>query len=749
MADAIVFSTGQNPIAVPTHTVYAKAAWADAWVEQTNLFCTSCTWSAAPEIPTATLIWRYGVGLRPTDDFFVNVDRKALSRYYIKIVFAHEDFATTNDWYGGIEVDGDQRGGTTLDGQSSGIQQLVCYGMEMLLDNHTIKRSWWSDKNFLLHTAQHGITFNKDGKKNYEDTTATFDGTKDTGENLTAFWNSRAIVDYLLTYAAPTPEDLEPVVILPLTQPEVRQTPRVPFVLGDTGFYSGSAITIPDYDQPVIVQDGKRTLEVLNSVLARQRLLSFEMRVNASNEVQLIPFSFLETDTPLGSPGNTYVGNQNLKTVTFAADASCQLTVTRSTMDAIDQVIVRGAKRRNCGTISKADSTIEAGWTSAHQTDYKNGASLATSPAYPAAAKVDERQKRNASARQVDKLRDVYARFVLPDDWDLKVNDGENGGTDSPISPVYNPTDPQDRDVVYRLYPPTIKILPTLPLLAHHDYSASKIDDDTVTSDGDGPYAELQPIVLTPLLEDTDFFVHVEDVGIVRSHWYAGTGEDRTWSGAVSVDPDARAIRVKVQGAPQHKIAKTDFVAIDSSDWPIDFWDWQDFIFTIAIEDDRYCEAVYPVDFPVGIDAGRTIIIDMGDGYRLDYVAKDTVVAVDGTHGTLTRSTSGGFVRDDRQPLEDIARIAWEWYSTERIACEWSTSQWKPFRETVASAEIGIRVGDMVTTIETGDDQLTTNTVVTSITIETPRSNDTNPGVPRITYTTQFAELDPLRFFLL
>ena len=329
---------------------------------------------------------------------------------------------------------------------------------------------------------------------------------------------------------------------------------------------------------------------------------------------------------------------------------------------------------------------------------------------------------------------------MIVDDWDQTVGDGLNTASFAPIAPVYNDFDPTNTNTVYRIRDADIKILQTLPLMEHHDYSGTNIKDDTVTTSGDGPYKELQPLVITPLLEVTTEYVHVEDVGISRSADYAGTGDDRNWSGSISVDPGSRSIVVKVIGAPQHKIAKDEFTAADSSDWPVDHWNWRDFLFTLAIEDDRHCEGIHPpIDFP-DEDSVRTLVIDVGDSYKWDFVAVNTIVGIDGTDNTLQRATADSFVRDDREALKDLAKVAHAWYSEERIAVEWSTSTFMEFTN--------LRVGDMVTTIESGDDQLTCNTVVTSISIETPRASGSVPGIPRVTYTTQFAELDPVRFFL-
>lgn len=753
MPDAITFATTSSAADVPTHTVYAKAKWSDDWVEQPHLYCTLCTWSLAPEIPTATLVWRYGTGYRPGDGAVQNVARKSLSRYYVRITFSHPGCATTNDWYGGIEIEGDNRGGSDVDGNGSGVQEFVCYGLERVLDVNTMRRTFWLDANNQLQVAGTALGFNDRGKKNMSSiaysTSRAFDGGADSPDDLTGdYWTSRDAIKYLLFFDAPLPEDLEPYRGDPFSQAVEYQEPRVRFELDAV-----DASVVPEFDRPVLSRDGKRTLELLNSVMTRQRLLSYDLRVDG-DVAYVHPCSFLSADLLLSAgeePGNTHKGNRNLKTVSLTGDASASVVVQQSAVDVVDVITVRGAKRRSCFTVSKDDGTLAAGWTTAHQTEYNAGASTASSPAYPAAANIDERQRRNATAREADSLADVYARFVLPDNWGQTANNGQNSGSDNVVFPL---GDGVLEASAYRAYPAQISILPTLPLLTHHDYSGTKIRDDTVTTAGDSPYDELPPLVLTPLLEDTDFFVHVENVGAANHSDYGGAGQHRNWSGVVTVEAESRAFRVEVAGAPQHTIAKTEFSPVDSSDWPVDHWDWRDFIATIAVEDDRYCEGHYPetlgnAQFPADVDAARTLVIDAGEGYRQDWVVAGTVVGVDGTDGTLIRTTTGGYVRDDRKPLKELARVAHEWYKDVRVAVEWSTSVYRPFRETVDGSEIGIRVGDMVTTLDTGDDQVAANTVVTSITIESPISADANPGVPKITYATQYADLDPVRFFAL
>jgi len=93
------------------------------------------------------------------------------------------------------------------------------------------------------------------------------------------------------------------------------------------------------------------------------------------------------------------------------------------------------------------------------------------------------------------------------------------------------------------------------------------------------------------------------------------------------------------------------------------------------------------------------------------------------TAGAVVK-TNGGFVRDDRERLADIARMAFSWYGQTRRILNLS------FRGIVS----GFELGQLITAVGSGETAQAVNTAITAI------SYDLKGG--RTTISTQFGELD-------
>ena len=135
--------------------------------------------------------------------------------------------------------------------------------------------------------------------------------------------------------------------------------------------------------------------------------------------------------------------------------------------------------------------------------------------------------------------------------------------------------------------------------------------------------------------------------------------------------------------------------------------DYTDLRATVCAESDNYAEgkeyevAVLP-DPPVPIEV---LIIDAGDDYRLDFLARNTVI--DLNKGIPVVAASSAAIRDDRPTLNDLARVAFEWYRR-------SPSHHRRIPAAAAAGESR----QLVTTIGDGTTQSTINTVVSAITYD-------------------------------
>jgi len=717
-----------QPRRVIEHKVYKKATFAGQWTEVEDCHCDFATWSCAPNVSQARLYWRYGMGLRPGESAWQQVFRETgLDRYYIMIEMT-DDEGLRLQWHGTCEINAQNIAGAASIGgirRPSGRQHLTCYGLEQMLYDHRIVDSTWKKESSVGDTSladtgadvtiDRAITFNAGGVGNKSKADGT-DGPVFTGDldgTQAEEWSSRDIIEYLVAYQMPR---------------DWNGTQRIPFRLAEENLP-------PDKDQPILKQHGRSTGELFDAIFNRHRLMSWFVDVRSEltgkDTINIWPFSFNDQRIALDSGGQALPPNTYTRTVIFDDYPGIDASLKVSTLDAVDQVIVTGSRRRNCFTICKIDDTLEAAWKSTLETEYEEGASKATD--YPAVGEKAARQRRDKEARSADRLANVYSRFRIPDDWDQKSYGGLGAsGTAYPV----NPKDNKPADA-YPLYPREIFLLPKLPLLSGMDYSGNNIQNNTVSAVGDPPHEELPPIVLFQLPEDYTRYAHAETIGQTADMEDSEETTNRKWSARITVPPRSRTIVVKVNGQPQHAIAKDDFTRLSTDDPNVDRCDWQDALFTVAMEDDRFCEGRYPSDPVAKTDAVRLLRIDAGPDYKLDYVATKTVLGITPNTGKPIRTDTGGFIRDDRDALKALATLAYQWYSKPRASLVLDCT----------AINHDLMRGDLIDKIGENETEQTINSVITEVTVTIPRTEDGSPPEPpRIKYQTAFGELDPLRF---
>jgi hypothetical protein len=724
----IVFGHALAPLRIGAQDVFVREQWDADWEWIEHLHCDHCVWSAAPSEPTAMLSWIYGrLARERTLAWETALKLTGRLRFFVKCDFQlrldpDTGFFTKRQWYGLLELDEDFLGGGLIradkDGAKTttavGEQHLVCYGLERLLAEHTVDYSYWRDDDGEPKRIERAIAFNADGQPNCSP--AKFDGVYHFGTDrqTVKHWTTHDIVEYLLKYHTPRNKANLPVV-------EFRLRPIFPSPL-------------PDWDEPVLEAQGVRTLELLDQLIPRQRLLGWYLEVTNANRVDLVPFTFTEADIGvLVAGGRPIPANKNQLSLNFEADVSADVAVKRSAIDACDQVIVRGARRRSCFTVSFADGTLARGWTPAEETSYRAGAS--GDAAYPAAEEIMERQERNAEARAL--WTRVYARFELDAGWDLRAGDGEGAdeGGKQPVFPV--PGAAADPFPIYRL---DMEIEPTTPLIMGVDYAADKVKLGTVDETTAFGYREELPLFVAWKLPETDpvRWLAVEQLGALADIEETEDEDNHAFSVSVHVVPHSRSFELHVHGQPQHAIAGFDFTPLEE-DEDLGKHDFRKMAVTLSVRDDRYCEGRWPEDkdLPAGRSALKRYLINAGPGYKQDYLVPQTVVAID-TSGELVRS-SGGYLRDDSPLLKATAKVALSWYGRPRGVLSLRSGQ---LNEELFLGQLVLDVGDPAAA---GGHHDTLNTVVTQVELAWPRSVDSRPQPPTMTWTTQAGELDPLR----
>jgi len=631
--------------------------------------------------------------------------------YYVRIRFSVQDYDLPTvlapyDWYGIIRHVSDQVHGVQ-NGVRTGVQTFTAYAIESLLDRDIILTSV-ADQRY-----SRGIIHNEDGRPNMDPHNQIFCNRR---SQTTDYWSTRAIVNYLLRYLQPRDYD---------------GTAVIPFVIS-----AAMLERLPDWDQPVVETHGKTLYGVLNTLISRQRGLGWRTRVDVDENVQLEPYSWLPSDLVVEAP-DLLKGNFDQYDINCIADSRFQTLIRSDSSGTVDQVVVQGRRRRSVFTVSNNDMTLDRGWASGLQIEYNLAASGDAD--YPAAGEIDLRRKRNDEARRADRLKDVYCRYQLPSvdgNWDCFAGDGA-GGSQTPVAP-----EEDDTAVAHPIYQPDIAVLRTIPLLAGYDYSGSRIQTDTVLSIGLNDGIEESPVLgITPIPDELTRWVQLEHVGDIGQREQIDAEEDsiRKWRGMVRATGQEAAFRIYISGMPQHTISPEFTPLPDDED--VGEWTWQTMVFTVAIDEDRSAEAMYPLDGDLILtrtDIRRVMFVSAGKSYTRDYVAPGTVVGVDGESGELLRSTTGGTINDTRDKLRRIARLAYIWYGHNRVICELTTSR--------LTDALGI--GDLVRYVHTTgvqEDAYLVNGPVTEVTIEWALGAEDVPPMPRISYITGYANLDPLR----
>lgn len=731
---------------VRTQAVYWKTRWHDAWTLVPELWASERTWALHPTIPTARLEFRYGIAMQRDMPQFAPVFRaRNRLRQYIKIEdtvgpIGEDDetygdtVATIRKWYGVLDIELDAEDGPlrrVIDGgevvyYASGQTQFVAYGLAVLLDQADCVRTRFTGNTWSAgspYDAARAVPFRSGKNPNRAESASPtgylFHDDRDAG----ATWSTKQAVKYLLANDTPRDHSGGQMLEWSLSDPDS---------------------VVPDWDRVDLEREGRTPWELLGSLLARQRLLGFEVRPEETDEgvggtIRVVPCSLAGEAISLAglglSSGAEFVANPRQKILAVELDRGAQIVLKRTSADQFDQVRVVSGPRTSVATWSYIDATLNHGWLAGQETTFEAGGS--GDPDYPGATEIAARMEWHQAARARDELREVFARFVIDPAFAGYVGDGTSGTADQ----VLMPSD-ANVDAPEPLAPDDRRFLAELPLLTGFDYSSASPSET-----GPAPHTYLPPFVLFRRVDYTapkPRYRPAESIGLSAESEIAGAEESRFWTARTRVDREDGGLWVEVNGGWQEVIAKTDFARLPED--PQVFDDYREMLVTAAVPWSQPVEAIYPDEAPFGQDLVRILLVEIpivdGDQvFRCDYVVPDTVIGID-AGGTLQRSP-GGYIRDDRPQLRALARVAWEWYGQVRRALSYSTSL----------VNNALELGDYI--VSTGDPEIEgdvhiddVGSVVSEIRILSPLAygeGQLDAPVPRIEYQSAYGELDVVR----
>jgi hypothetical protein len=712
------------------HSIEYRLSWDDDWSDAPFLYADRVTYSVAPAISSAQLFYRAGDKiLRPTISQFLGYERLALQGYYVKISIFQKDGNDPLLWYGTV-IDRDE----TLLGFQSGASQrdsrqtFTAYGLEFLLDRKYLTTSIVERDNGSTDTIGRAIGFNlgagseRDRVRRPNGSTAKGpDGAYAFARSLHVndcdFWDADDIIKYLSVYHMPA---------------DINGDQILPWNYDDTAGY------LP-FAGPTLQVHGKTIREILNMIMDRRRAMSWAISVSeadpddptSKDSIDIIPFSFSETDIDFPSGDGFIPANQNPKPFDFDTELLARdprLVSSRSTVH--PSVIVRGERRGVVFTTAFSDAThdwvnFDINWTSDLQTEYNAGATGDSH--YGDDDNWLRQQTMNQQARLRAKLESVYRWFKIPDDWD---------GTTNKSSPTLLVDDFAVAKGNQPIWLPGLRFEHHLPMRDGIDYSGTNIFDGNVTSvlpdDEQGDFIRPMGWINVGIASST--YERIDRLGLgLKEKLILPETLGRAYSITLKMHKDDLGFSVDVHGHAQCAIAKDDFTPADDADGP-DSNDeeskpdlnYKDLLVTVYMLGDSYAEGQWPDpdNGPDSSDVHEPLLIQVHH-YFCDYVLADTVLDSD-TNGQLVKVTKSAYVRDDRDALKDMARMAYQWYSVERKALDVTL-------HTLDNSDYDIDIGDLITTI--GRDEFETcNSVVTEIIFDTRAQTRT--------IKTQFAEMD-------
>jgi hypothetical protein len=675
------------------HVVYTKQLWADPWSLRPYLRSPQCTFACGPDMSSAILEYQYGNIHRHDAIGYAVFTPLDLSDRYVKIEI---DGGPT--WYGVVVDSANDRGGEhEVNGVEvvRGTQVFQCRGLEFLLHRKVIDTSIVADGGGEKRIGRAigfnlggGLSGSSDKIGNMDDVQVSSAGTGLFAQNLAIAreWTAADILEYLRPYHVPT---------------DLNGIDSLGWALG-----AGYRAILQNYTPAMQVHD-KTFFQVLNELIDRRRLMGWYVGVTPIAETpEIRVFTFNRNAVQL--PNQVIPANTNQVNWDFDQDNLVQRFIL-STDDAtrFDRIVARGEPQGGCFTVSVINGNLEPDWSDAQKTLYETGAT--TTAAYIASDDPYFRHSANQLARNTDDLRKVFRYYRVPPTFDGQVGANAIWPSYNPVLQGYNFIQPCE------FWYPGLRFQDRLPLRIEHDYTNPLAVTDAMKNGSKWEY--LRPFVFYQEPGESAYYIDRPNRGEMEDELESS---GRFWAASLRMMDDAFGIIVDAPVA--HLLGKDSFTPADDDDEK-DYEAAIDYSYlyaTVFAEADAFVEAYWPANL-LNVDYLKELIINVPNA-RLDYLVPGTYIGVDDDGAAIT--TLGGFVRDDTEYLQNVARTAFEWYSDPR----------KSISVTIRDLSQERVRGELILVVGGANNAETINSVVTSC------SYDMRGGTA--TYSTQFAELD-------
>jgi len=709
----------------------------NSWTEQLSLHVNRLSTVAGPDIDTAELEFNYGIYADQEKVSLLSLDRK-----YVRLILRDTDSEPDNPtatqmkdnafvvWYGIIEVDERDTGGTrTINSVEvpTGDQKFTAYGLLRELELTFVTESVVNDSVGNFEIINRAIPFNLQATSQYPDrgnsttvvggpigTTRIFSFSPFTDDDENR-WDALTALEYTLEYDVPEDANGNEVFRWILT-----------------------GITPLDWFDITVERDRRSVKDIIDDLIDRRRLTGYYIEGVEDDDgfhAEMTVFTF--NDKPLNLDETTIVfENARQFILNFESSFDVEVAVlSNNSAHRTDRVTVRGAFITSTFSCFIATNYLEEGWTAAEETTFKDAAK---NIAGYAASSTADKQKANQIARTQDSLKDVFAKFVISDNWDQTLTTFAPFGFTYYVAVVELP-DVNSVDDITREFD-TLPVLGNTPSPLWHKgktflrYIPIREQSDDDLSDYRDPFV---------IFRTTDAATDIWEFGHqLSSKSVFDDADARQFSTRLVLLDKELGFRVEVGAAGgQQLIASDDWDGAETTKEEYDPTtaesngvNYKEMIITATMEwDDRIeitVDSPAP-DPPIDMEGRmlREMFIDVPDA-RLDFIIPDTVTDIDDA-GALIQIANGQIVRDDRRRMTRLAEIAAEWFGRKRQALQ---LRYKQIRPPTDGTNV-IKIGDLITSVGTVYSDPDVNSVVTSIVYDMT-------GSPTTTVETSYAHLD-------
>lgn len=675
------------------------------WEVNYDLYCESLS-IKCNAYDSAAIRYEMGDVIQPGQTEFANSDRLSLSGKYVRITIDQPEGIDPVKWVGYITGAAEDRASVKavsgVNKLQGGTQFFAAVDLKYFLNRDQIDSAvvFASPTSVRIErpmvfnggtpgehdnsTRQRG---NMHPEENEDDLFVFSDGSLDPDD-----WSAAANIDHVLFYHGPRDK---------------------------SGLQRPTSYVLDSGDRDIVVgvypktpSDRKTPLQVLNEICAPMRGFvwwldtDFDDPFDSPATVRVASLSTISLSLP---NAGTLPANADQNDVDFDSQIDVDLGTLKTDLSRhYHQIIVRGERMTSTITVGLLDGTLVKDWTDAAEATYKSGVAATLSPTDYAALSGDEQEENNDAVRREEKYYRVYSAFRIPPTWNGKSGDGNTAERNWAIPEIVRST-----GSVVGGKPLSVRGLRfqnhTRLIRGANYHDLDDIHDPTP----DGSEPEYMPALgIMQVATSTDRWQLIDKLTNCE---FAGSTPvsdpvgDGFGSYHLRMQQSMPGVLLQANGGLAHTTALNHWNFSDpgtEASGTEPELDYSTLRVTVTAEADSYAEGKFPADADLPADVPlETLIIDAGDHYRLDYLAPNTIVGTD--NGTPILAI-GGRIRDDRAELETLAKMAFQWYGTERT----------PLKVTFKNIKNVFRLGMMINHIGSGATQVNVNTVVTAITYE-------------------------------